>query len=88
MTYISWSSDFDSCCTQILLVLLAKLDSGEIHCPATALHLFACLPIPVGAYCGCFCMSSIGTVNVLNIRTPQKFVVLTVKFELCGSTIE
>ena len=28
------------------------------------------------------------TVNFLNIRTPQKFVVITLKFELCGSTIE
>ena len=28
------------------------------------------------------------TVNVLNIRTPQKFVVITLKFELCGSTTE
>ena len=28
------------------------------------------------------------TVNFLNIRTPKKFVVITLKFELCGSTIE
>ena len=28
------------------------------------------------------------TVNFLNIRTPQKFVVITLKFELCGSIIE
>ena len=28
------------------------------------------------------------TVHFLNIRTPQKFVVITLKFELCGSTIE
>ena len=28
------------------------------------------------------------TVNFLNIRTPQKFIVITLKFELCGSTIE
>ena len=28
------------------------------------------------------------TVNSLNIRTPKKFVVITLKFELCGSTIE
>ena len=27
------------------------------------------------------------TVNFLNIRTPQKFVVITLTFELCGSTI-
>ena len=27
------------------------------------------------------------TVNFLNIRTPKKFVVITLKFELCGSTI-
>ena len=26
-------------------------------------------------------------VNFLNIRTPKKFVVITLKFELCGSTI-
>ena len=31
---------------------------------------------------------SMRTVNFLNIRTPQKFVVITLKFELCGSTIE
>ena len=28
------------------------------------------------------------TVKSLNIRTPKKFVVITLKFELCGSTIE
>ena len=28
------------------------------------------------------------TVNVLNIRTPQKYVVITLKFEVCCSTIE
>ena len=28
------------------------------------------------------------TVNFLNIRTPKKFVVITLKFELCGYTIE
>ena len=28
------------------------------------------------------------TVNFLNIRTPKQFVVITLKFELCGSTIE
>ena len=28
------------------------------------------------------------TVNFLNIWTPQKFVVITLKFELCGCTIE
>ena len=28
------------------------------------------------------------TINFLNIRTPKKFVVITLKFELCGSTIE
>ena len=28
------------------------------------------------------------TVNFLNIRTPKKFVVITLKFELCCSTIE
>ena len=28
------------------------------------------------------------TVNFLNILTPKKFVVITLKFELCGSTIE
>ena len=30
----------------------------------------------------------VSTVNFLNIRTPKKFVVITLKFELCGSTIE
>ena len=28
------------------------------------------------------------TASFLNIRTPKKFVVITLKFELCGSTIE
>ena len=28
------------------------------------------------------------TVNFLNIRTPKKIVVITLKFELCGSTME
>ena len=28
------------------------------------------------------------TVNFLNIRTPKKFVVITLKFKLCASTIE
>ena len=28
------------------------------------------------------------TINFLNIRTPKKFVVITLKFELCSSTIE
>ena len=28
------------------------------------------------------------TVNSLNIRTLKRFVVITLKFELCGSTIE
>ena len=28
------------------------------------------------------------TVNFLNIRTPKIFVVITLKFELCGSIIE
>ena len=28
------------------------------------------------------------TVNFLNIRTPKRFVVITLKFELCGFTIE
>ena len=28
------------------------------------------------------------TINFLNIQTPQKVVVIILKFELCGSTIE
>ena len=28
------------------------------------------------------------TVNFLNIRTPKKLIVITLKFELCGSTIK
>ena len=28
------------------------------------------------------------TVNFLIIQTPKKFVVITIKFELCGSNIE
>ena len=30
---------------------------------------------------------SLITVNFLNIWTPKKFVVITLKFELCGSTM-
>ena len=30
----------------------------------------------------------LNTVNFLNIRTPKTFVVITLKFELYGSTIE
>ena len=39
MTYISWSSDFYLlfCALKNILVLLAKPDSGELCCPATAL---------------------------------------------------
>ena len=41
MTYISWSSDFSSFfffffALKNILVLLAKHDSGELRCPATA----------------------------------------------------
>ena len=32
--------------------------------------------------------SALVTVNFLNIRTPKTCVVITLKFELCGSTIE
>ena len=28
------------------------------------------------------------TVNLLNIWTPKKYVVITLKYERCGSTIE
>ena len=28
------------------------------------------------------------TINFLNIRTPKQFVLITLKFELCGSAIE
>ena len=56
-----------------------------------------------GAWCSVFgrvCWSSVApacrcwffcwalTVNFLNIRTPKKFVVIALKFELCGPTIE
>ena len=39
MTYISWSSDFylSFFALKNILVLLAKPDSGELCCPATAL---------------------------------------------------
>ena len=40
-------------------------------------------PCPVGTF-----NQLIGTVNFLNIRTPKQFVVITLKFELCGSTTE
>ena len=33
-------------------------------------------------------MAKVNTVNFLNIRTPKIFVVITLKFELCGFTIE
>ena len=53
MTYISWSSDFTSFifCSEKILVLLAKLNSGELRCPAIALtytfHAFVCLFVRV-----------------------------------------
>ena len=34
------------------------------------------------------CLNLSPTVNFLNIRTPKLFVVITLKFELCGSTTE
>ena len=39
MTYISWYSDFSSFifCSENILLLFAKRDSGELRCPATAL---------------------------------------------------
>ena len=43
MTYISWSSDFSLFfALKNMLVLLAKLKSGELRCPATALIILAC----------------------------------------------
>ena len=33
-------------------------------------------------------ITSFTTVNFLSIRTPKQFVVITLKFELYGSTIE
>ena len=39
-------------------------------------HMFLCRNI------------SSNTVNFLNLQTSQKFVIITLKFELCGSTIE
>ena len=50
-----------------------KLSSNNQHFPQNFLALF---------------LISMGTVNFLNIRTPKNFVVITLKFELCGSTIE
>ena len=35
---------------------------------------------------GEYCIRS--TVNFLNIQTPKQFVVITLKFEQCGSTIQ
>ena len=35
-----------------------------------------------------FLFITVCTVNFLNIRTLKQFVVITLKFELCGSTIE
>ena len=34
------------------------------------------------------CTYLLYTVNFLNIRTPKKFVVIILKFELCSSTME
>ena len=50
MTYISQSSDLSSFifCSEIILVLLAKGDLGELHCPVTALILgLALFPIVI-----------------------------------------
>ena len=32
--------------------------------------------------------NNVSTANFLNIWTPQKFVVITLKFDFCGSAIE
>ena len=48
MIYISWSSDFYLLFFALknILVILAKPDSGELHCPATALIVYGiCLNI-------------------------------------------
>ena len=41
-------------------------------------------------HCVCLLFKRFGRVivNFLNIRTPKIFVVITLKFELCGSTME
>ena len=36
----------------------------------------------------CCIITNLFTVNFLNIRTPKNFVVITLKLELCGSTIK
>ena len=43
---------------------------------------------PIKALMKCTVVNIVYTVNFLNIRTPKIFVVITLKFELCGSTIE
>ena len=37
---------------------------------------------------GSFGELMVSTVNFLNIRTPKTFVLIILKFELCGATIE
>ena len=45
-------------------------------------------PFIITKYNPCLFHCVLITVNFLNIQTPKKFVVITLKFELCGSTIE
>ena len=55
---------------------LPLLDSELGHCTMAKPHRQEC--------------SNVGTITVsfLNIRTPRKFVLITLKFVLCGSTTE
>ena len=67
-----------------LSVLVANSRSGSIFFPQE--HMRTCFPSlsPILQYSP----EIRTTVNFLNIRTPKSFIVITLKFELCGSTIE
>ena len=52
---------------------------GQMHGYATV------RPLAQAEY---YALTVLCTVNFLNIRTPKELVVITLKFELCGSTIE
>ena len=50
-----------------------------------------CQPVPiqkVHVVCLRAQFYSLSTVMILSFRTPKTFVVITLKFELCGSTID
>ena len=74
-------------CHFVRLIMLRLITSAtSTTCLAFHIEALRCsLTLMTLVFVGVAIMS---TVNFLNIRTPKAFVVITLKFELCGSTIE